>query len=147
MLENWTNYRSWFKIYAFLGILVMVLLIFITLILRDDSGFQLLASYLIGLIVVYPFRVDKKKIVDLEERTEIFRGLIQRSSKINITQLSKLLVMDETKLLQWLLKLPSEFGFTIDNNIVEFSREDIDTHIDQLLDEFSKMEKTQIGKI
>ena len=45
---------------------------------------------------------------------------------MNLSRLADLLEMQENQLLNWLISLPDNYGFVINDDLVEFNSEDID---------------------
>ncbi len=99
-------------------------------------------------------RSEQEHLAQMEERKEKifqrqekFKKIIRRSDSLAISELAQLFDMDRVNLLNWLYDLPEEFGFKIEQDVIKFSIEDIDLHIDALMSSFEKMEDTGSGKI
>ena len=95
-------------------------------------------------------RIKKQKEVREElfvKRMERFRKLITRSSSLKLSQLSKVLEMEDDDVLLWLIDLPDEMGFTIDEERIIFDTTNINDHIDNLMKEFEKFEQDKFGKL
>lgn len=100
------------------------------------------------LLLTYPNRIDHSLIsTQLTDKSKVFENVIKRSSTIKISRLASILEMDENRLLQWLFTLPDTYGFTVSDEVIDFDKESIDQHIDDLLTEFSKMEHRHEGKL
>jgi hypothetical protein len=156
LFPDWVNYKWWFKLYlSCFGLLAVYLFYAFTLSNNDPQviGIGVFSAliYIVLFAFVFPRRLVTQKLKfsqeELDEKALIFRGIIQRSPNTNLSELTKILEMNQDMLLKWLYKLPPEFGFTIDKGIIEFDKENLDTHIDQLIDEFKKMEQESIGKV
>ncbi|MHA2253402.1 MAG: cell envelope integrity protein TolA [Candidatus Kariarchaeaceae archaeon] len=92
-------------------------------------------------------RLQAEVELKLRERIEIFRKVVKRTAKLKMEQLSTMLQMEENDLLMWLYNLPEEFGFIINEDIVEFDVVDIDASIDALITSFEQMETAKQGKL
>ena len=120
-----------------------------------DEGPSLWASGItillfLFMLAMYPNRLKEQRTrvgnKQLKEKSEMFRNLITRTETIEISRLSSILEMDETTLMQWLLTLPANYGFTIKQNIIDFDSQSINDNIDALMNEFMSMEHGS-GKI
>ncbi|MCE7737709.1 MAG: hypothetical protein GPJ54_22650 [Candidatus Heimdallarchaeota archaeon] len=80
-------------------------------------------------------------------RIEKFRKIVMRSAKLRIEQLASMLRMEQTDLLDWLYDLPEEFGFVINQDIIEFDTVKIGDNIDKLLAGFESDENNKDGKL
>ncbi len=85
--------------------------------------------------------------VEIRDRVEKFRKIVMRSAKLRIEQLASMLRMEQTDLLDWLYDLPEEFGFVINQDIIEFDTAKIGDSIDKLLAGFDSVDRTKDGKI
>ncbi len=90
--------------------------------------------------------VEEQAKREIKERAEKFGKLIRRSTRMKISQVSLLLKMEETELIDWMIDLPEEYGFIINEDIIEFDTETIEDNIDKLLESFAHMEEEKIGK-
>ncbi|MCY3412738.1 MAG: hypothetical protein INQ03_13960 [Candidatus Heimdallarchaeota archaeon] len=78
---------------------------------------------------------------------EKFEKILRRYTSIEISELASLLETDKKTLQNWLLDLPDEYAFKINNNMVELGEGILDAHIDDLFQSFEEAERTGKGKI
>ncbi|MCY3414344.1 MAG: hypothetical protein INQ03_22045 [Candidatus Heimdallarchaeota archaeon] len=90
---------------------------------------------------------SEPKKQEIEWRLRRFEKIIRRSESLEIEQLAALLEFDENALLLWLINLPDNFGFKIIKNEIQFNQDDIEDHIDDLMDSYYKLEEQRIGKM
>ncbi|MHA2252942.1 MAG: ABC transporter substrate-binding protein [Candidatus Kariarchaeaceae archaeon] len=92
-------------------------------------------------------RAREEREQQLRQRIDTFRKIIKRSTTLKLSQLSDMLEMKEKDLMKWLYDLPDDFGFKINQDIVEFDVVDIDASIDSLIKSFEGMEGNHSGKL
>ncbi|MCE7737710.1 MAG: hypothetical protein GPJ54_22655 [Candidatus Heimdallarchaeota archaeon] len=101
------------------------------------------------LLAIQEAEVQRKQELDaqMRNRIETFRKVVLRSAKLRINQLADMLDMEDKALLKWLYDLPEEFGFVVNQDIIEFDTVKIGDSIDKLLAGFDKVEETKDGKM
>ncbi len=72
-----------------------------------------------------------------KQRLERLRDIIQVSKRLKVKQLAIALGMNESSLLQRLFQWAKEFGFTIDNDVIEFTKGRTEEFITSLEKEFA----------
>lgn len=75
--------------------------------------------------------------IDSERRYEIFKRVLKKFETIKISQLASLLGMNnETEVLEYILEIPDEFGFKIQNDMLIIEQHEVLEHIDMLVSMF-----------
>ncbi len=90
-------------------------------------------------------RVNAQDDLTDKQRLERLRDIIQVSKRLKVKQLAIALGMSESSLLQKLFQWAKEFGFTIDNDVVEFTKGRTEAFITSLEKEFATWENS--GKV
>lgn len=69
-----------------------------------------------------------------QERTHLFKRVLQRFDRIKVSSLASILGLeDQDELYRWLLNLPDEFGFAIDQDLLVIKQDLLVSQIDELL--------------
>ena len=85
-----------------------------------------------------------------DETIEKLKKLVKVSKKLKIAQMANLLGIEEQELNNRLVDWAEQFGFTIDDDVVEFSggsKDDFLTELDKMYSDWNKKTETQDGKI
>ena len=87
---------------------------------------------------------DIRADITQKEQSSLFKRVILRSKSLKFSQLSFLLNIPENDLLKWLIRLPDEYGFVIDKDTIEFNKDLVEKHIDELLKSFEDNKTTAV---
>lgn len=113
---------------------------------KIDESLELIQSFLDKFPTSLDIDYLKNALESLQKKKknnqkELFKKAILRSKNLKFSQLSQLLHIPESDLLEWLLDLPEEYGFTIDQDVIEFNKSSVEDHIDELLRSFENNKK------
>ena len=80
---------------------------------------------------------SKKEEMTSERRYEIFKRVLKKFESIKISLLANLLGMkNETEVLEYILEIPDEFGFKIQEDMLVIEQHEVLEHIDMLVSMF-----------
>ncbi|MFX1252889.1 MAG: hypothetical protein ACFFCZ_14880 [Promethearchaeota archaeon] len=79
---------------------------------------------------------------DPDVREELFKRIIQRVDKVELHEMVSLLKIDKYDLVDWIFRLPDRYGLTLKGDIVIIDNTSTIKYIDEILNEFYKLEQS-----